>query len=309
MSARRFKKLSILHKVETAYGTDIVPAAADAIIAKNVTFTPLEGQEVERDLMLPYMGNQGVVLAGTYARLEFDVPIAGAGAAGTVPKFGSLLRVCGMAEVIAAATSVTYSIVEEAAESGSLYFIMDKTRHVLLGGRANVALNYTAKGIPTFRFTYLGLLGTISDIASMPVVSLAGWPDALVVSKANTIMTLHGQAAIAESLALDLGNTVTPRHLIGDERMLISDRKSSGTAVVEARAIAEVNWFAKALSRERGALSMVHGITAGNIVQVTAPAVEIGRPTIGQTDNIANYTLPLALCPSAGLDELSIIVR
>lgn len=309
MSARRFKKLAILHKVETTYGTDIVPAAADAIIATNVTFTPLEGQEVERDLMLPYLGNQGVILAGTYARIEFDVELAGAGAAGTVPKYGSLLRVCGMAEVVTAATSVAYSIIEEAAESGSLYFLMDKTRHVLLGGRANVALNYTAKGIPTFRFTYLGLLGTISDVGSMPVVSQTGWVKPLVVSKANTIMLLHGWTAKAESLALDLGNTVTPRFLIGDERLLISDRKSSGTAVVEARPIAEIDWFAKALSRERGALSMVHGIAAGNIVEVTAPAVEIGRPTIGQTDNIANYSLPLAPCPSEGLDEMSIIVR
>ena len=64
MSARRWKKLAILNKIETAYRTDSTPTAADALIATNVTFTPLEGDEVSRDLMLPYLGNQGVVLAG-----------------------------------------------------------------------------------------------------------------------------------------------------------------------------------------------------------------------------------------------------
>ena len=309
MTARRFKKLAILHKRETVYGTDVTPAAIDAIVAKNVTYTPLEGEEVSRDLILPYLGNQGIILTGTYARIEFDVELAGSGAAGTPPKYGSLLRVAGFAETALATTSVTYSIVEEAVESGSLYFVMDKIRHVLVGGRANVSINLAAKGIPTFRVTFMGLLGTISDIASMPAFSLTGWQPPLAVSKANTTMTLHGWASIAESISLELGNELTPRFLIGDERILISDRKSSGSAVVEARPVAEINWYTKAQTRARGALSIIHGKVAGNIVEINAPAVEIGKPTIGQTNNIANYTLPLALCSEDGMDELEIIIR
>ncbi len=96
MAFRRWNKLAILHKLETTYGQDSVPVAANALIGTNVSFTPIEGQEVSRDLMLPYLGNQGVILVGTYARLEFDIEIAGAGAAGSVPKYGSVLRVAGM---------------------------------------------------------------------------------------------------------------------------------------------------------------------------------------------------------------------
>ncbi len=309
MSARRFKKLAILHKRETVYGTDIVPAAADGIIAKNVTYTPLEGEEVSRDLILPHLGNQGIILTGTYARIEFDVELSGSGTAGTAPKYGSLLRTCGMAEVIVAATSVTYSIIEEAVESGSIYFVLDKIRHVMVGCRGNVSLSYNARGIPSMRFSYMGLLGSISDIASMPAVVQTGWITPVAVSKANTVLTLHGWAAIAESLSLDLGNTVTPRFLIGDENMIITDRRATGTAVVEARPIAEVDWFAKARLRTRAAMSIIHGTTAGNIVEVTAPAVEIGKPTIGESNNIATYSLPLSLCPVTGRDEMAIVVR
>nr|WP_320194740.1 phage tail tube protein [Agrobacterium rosae]MDX8313001.1 hypothetical protein [Agrobacterium rosae] len=309
MAVRRFRKLAMLHAIETTYGEDAEPVAADAILGTNVTITPIEGQEVSRDLMLPYMGNQGVVLAGMYARVEFDIEIAGAGSAGTVPKYGSLLRVASMSETVVAGTSVTYAIVEDAIESGSLYFIQDKVQHVLLGGQANIAPSYTPSAIPRMRVSYVGLLGQITDVVAMPAVTQAGWTTPLHVSKANTTMSLHGWNSVAESLSLDLGNVLTPRFLIGDERILISDRNSTGTAVVEARSLAEIDWFDRAIKRTRGPLSITHGKTAGNIVEITSPAVEIGRPTQGQTNGIINYSLPLSLVPVVGRDELKIVVR
>lgn len=309
MGIRRYRKLAILHKLETVYGTDAVPTAAEGMMTKNVTFTPLEGEEVSRDLLTPYMGNQGVQLAGIYARLEFDLELAGSGTAGTAPKYASILRAAGFAQALTAGTKAEYTIVEDATESSSLYFISEKVQHVLFGGQCNLAFNIAPKAIPTIRVTYMGMLGTITDIASMPAVSQVGWTTPLIASKANTTMSLHGWTAVAESLSVDLGNTVTPRFLIGDARMLITDRKSTGSAVVEARSLAEIDWFSKAKSRARGPLSLVHGITAGNIVELAAPAVEIGKPTQGQTDGIVNYSLPLSLCPVSGLDELKLIIR
>jgi hypothetical protein len=309
MAVRRWRKLAILHKIEAVYGTDIAPAAADALIGSNVTFTPMEGEEVSRDLMLPYMGHQGVILAGLYGRLEFDVEIAGAGAPGEVPAYGSMLRVCGLAETVTADTSVDYTIIEDGQESGSLYFVSEKVQHVLVGGRATVTFTFTPKGIAKFRFTYQGLLGTISDIATMPAVDQSVWVKPVIVSKANSTMSLHGVGSVAESLTVDLGNVLTPRFLIGDEVMLISDRKSTGTAVVEARDIATIDWFDIAQSRARGALALTHGQVDGNIVELAAPAVEVGRPTQGQTDGIVNYTLPMMFCPVTGTDELVLTVR
>ena len=268
MPARRWKKLAILHKLEAVYGTSSAPLAADAIIATNVSFTPLEAEEVSRDLMLPYMGNQGVVLAAEHGRIEFDVEIAGAGAAGDVPNYGSLIRAAGFAETISVATSVEYEIIEDAVESGTIFFNSDGVQHIFLGGRCNLSLTFTPKGIPKFRVTYLGLLGAVADVA-MPVVTMAGWITPLIVSKSHTTMLLHGGGSVAESLSIELGNTLTPRFLIGDEKVLISDRSTTGSAVVEARLMAETNWFDRARNRTRGALSLIHGNAAGNIVEIT----------------------------------------
>ncbi len=122
-------------------------------------------------------------------------------------------------------------------------------------------------------------------------------------------MNLHGWASVAESLSIDLGNTVTPRFLIGSESVIISDRKVTGQAVVEATSLATINWFQIALARTRGALTLAHGKTAGNIVEITAPAVEVGKISQGQTDGILNYTLPLNFVPVTGRDELTIVVK
>nr|WP_321511103.1 phage tail tube protein [uncultured Celeribacter sp.] len=308
MSARRWRKLAMLHAIEATYMTDAAPTAADAIIATNITFTPIEAEEINRDLILPHMGNQGTILAAEYGRIEFEVEIAGAGAAGDVPAYGSLLRICGLSESVTAATSVDYEIIEDGVESGSLYFNSDGVRHIFLGNQANVSMTIAPRSIPKFRITIMGMLGTITD-AALPSVTLDGWTTPLKVSKANTRMTLHGWASVAESLSIDLGNTLTPRFLIGDEKIMITDRSTTGTAVVEARHVTDIDWFGKVRDRTRGGLSLIHGTAEGNIVEITAPAVELGRPTQGQTDGIVNYSIPLSFCPVDGMDELKITVR
>ena len=308
--SRLFRKLAILAKIETTYGVAATPApaAVDAMIGSNVSFTPIEADEVGRDLYLPYLGNQGIILAGKHAKLEFEVEIAGAGAAGTAPKYGPLLRACAFAQTLTPGQDAAYTIVEDSVESATIHFVMDGVRHVMIGVRGNVSFSLAPKGIPKYRFSLTGLLGTITD-AALPAITLDGWTTPVECSSANTTMSLHGWDAIAESLSIDLGNTVTPRFLIGSESVIISDRKVTGTAVVEATTLAEIDWFARALDRTRGALTLIHGTTPGNIVEITAPALEIGKISQGQTDGILNYSLPLSFCPVTGRDELSIIVK
>lgn len=115
---------------------------------------------------------------------------------------------------------------------------MDKVKHVLIGARANLAPNLASNGIARQRATITGLLGTITDITANPTVSKAGWTKPVAVSKENTEMTIHGWAAVAESLAINFGNTVTPSFLIGDELVGITNMSATGTAVVRATPLA-----------------------------------------------------------------------
>lgn len=305
---RYWRKLALLAKTETDYGVSAAPTgAADAMQVSEVTLTPLGGEEVQRDIMVPYFGHQGVQLVGNYAEIKCSVELAGSGAAGTAPAYGPLLRACSMSETILATTSVTYAPVSSNPESVTLFANLDGVNHVILGARGTFTLSVAPKQIPKIEFTLRGLIGAIADTA-LPAFSLTKFQRPVVVSKDATTMSLHGYAAIAESISIDAANTVELRNLIGEDAVVITDRQSTGSAVIEAKALATKDWFTIAKARTRGALSVTHGTEAGNIMQIAAAAVEIGRPTYGQTQGVTNMTLPLLLCPTIGNDDFTIVV-
>ncbi|MEL6921358.1 MAG: phage tail tube protein [Pseudomonadota bacterium] len=307
--SRRTNRLALLAKIETTYGTDPTPSgSADAIQASNVEFTPMAGDDVTRDLLLAYYGHQGVLLTNDHVRMAFDVEIAGAGTAGDVPAWGVLMRACAMVEAITANTSVAYTPRSAGEEAATLYYNLDGVNHVLAGARGNVQLNFNAKQIPRFRFTMTGLKGSIADTA-LPTVDLSDFVTPVPVSAAQTTARLHGHDLIAESFSVDVGNVVTPEDLIGLNEVEFNDRMTTGTATVRARALSDINWFTIAQNRTRAALDFAHGRTAGNIVEMDAPAVEIGRPTQGNTNNRATYQLPMMMIPNTGNDELVITVK
>jgi len=306
--ARFFRNRAILCKPETVYGTDAVPTGAlNAMLMTNVVYNPSVGEEVSRDLVLPWMGHQGVMLVGSYATLSGDIEIAGAGAVGVAPAWGPMLRACAFAEVITAATDVQYTPISSVQESVSIYFHIDGVKHAMIGARGNVSLSVTPKQIPRFSFTMTGLLGTIADTANPPVTTAFKKP--VPVNKANSTFSLHGLAAACEGFTFDLGNQIEPRFLIGAESIEHVDRLMTGSAVMEAVALATKNWFAVADDGTLGILTAQHGTVAGNIVKFDAPAVQIGRPTYGETQKIVNNTLPLMMTPVVGNDEFKITVK
>ncbi|MER8765823.1 hypothetical protein [Mesorhizobium sp. M0968] len=308
MSIRRWKKLSALIKMDATYGVDAVPTgAANYIQLSDAVFTPLAGDEEARNLMQPFLGHQGVLLTGDYGQFNFSVEIAGAGALGTAPAYGPLLRSCGFAQVISAGVDVQYDLIHDSFESSGLYYNSDGVKHVLLGLRGSVSLGFIPKRIPRLQFSMKGLVGTITDEA-LPVVTKTMWIDPVVVSKANTVMSLHGWTAIAESLNIDTGSQVVPRHLIGEESIEITDRSVTGTAVVKATSLATKDWFSIARAHTKAALALTHGTVGGNTVAIDSDKVQIGRPAEGQSDNIRNYSLPLMLT-SLGSTELKITVK
>lgn len=306
---RYFRKMALRSKIETTYGTDAVPTgSANAILAHDVRFTELAGGEDKRDLILPYMGHQGVVLTGNYAMIEFGVELAGAGAPGDVPAYGALLRSVGMSEEIDPGVAVIYKPVSGAFEAVSHYFDMDGVRHVLLGSRGNWTAEWTPSLIPRLRFRMLALLGIVSDQA-LPVVDLSGFVEPVPVSKANTTFSLHGYAGATERVTIDLGQKVEPRLLINHESIQISDRESTATAVMEATTLATKNWRQIALNRTTGTMALQHGTVDGNIVELGSPKAQVGRYGEGQTQGIVNNTFPLMLIPDEGNDEVVLTVR
>lgn len=101
MSQLLTRKRAILAKIETTYGADPTPTGAiNAILMSNITVSPMETNLVQRNNIKAYLGNNPSVLAAIYAKVAFDVEVAGSGTPGTAPAYGPLLRACGMSETL-----------------------------------------------------------------------------------------------------------------------------------------------------------------------------------------------------------------
>ena len=104
------RKRSILAKAESSYGSDPTPTgSANYVQVIDLNIEPIVSDEVSRDLIRPYMGNYEVIPANTRVNVTFDVEMAGSGSAGQSPKYGAILKACGLSETVVSSTSVTYA--------------------------------------------------------------------------------------------------------------------------------------------------------------------------------------------------------
>jgi hypothetical protein len=304
-----WRKREALLKVETTYGTDASPTgSSNAILISDAT-VQVEADTVDRELVRGTLGQIGSLRVKPRARLTGAVELAGAGAAGTAPKWGPICRACGMSETINAGTDVRYKPVSSAHESVSIYWFADGIRHRILGARGTARMRLLANEVPRLEFDLTGLYEAPTDVA-LPGGTYTGWSTPRPPGKTATpTYTLHGLAAVSRGIELDLGNQVVHRHEIGAEDVLITGREPTATTRIEAVPVATKNWLAIADAHTLGSLSLVHGTAAGNIVELSAANVQVLDAVYEELDSIAYHRLELAFRESSGDDDLTLIVR
>jgi len=228
-----FRKKYILAKIESTYGTDPTPVAGDAVLTKNLQINPQQGNRVNRDLDRSTIGNDPEIATSRYTTISFDVELAGAGAAGTAPAYGSLLRACGFSETINVGTDVQYDPVSASFESITLYYYHDGELHKITGARGTVSFDLSRDNIPMMSFTFTGLHN--DPAAPTPITpDTADFTTPIPVTDANTpTYTVDSFAAKAEAFTLDIANNVVYRNVVNAESVIISDRAPAGSISFE----------------------------------------------------------------------------
>jgi len=304
------RKRLILIETESVYGTDPTPDGADAVLVRDLNITPQQSDVVSRDLIRPYLGASEQLLANTRVECTFSVELAGSGTAGTAPQYGKALQACGLSETIVAATSVTYAPVSESFDSVTIHYNVDGVRHKVTGCRGTFTLNANVGEIPTIDFTFTGIYNAPDDSA-LPTATYTNQASPLIFKQGNTdTFELLSYSGCLQSVTMDLGNTIVYRELVGcDKEVLITDRSSTGTVVIEAPTIAAKDYFAAALDDSSlGNLTFQHGTAAGNIVDFESTGVDIGDLSYSDQDGIAMLNLPFTAVPStSGNDEFSLV--
>ncbi|MEM7047077.1 MAG: phage tail tube protein [Pseudomonadota bacterium] len=306
---KNYNKKVLLAKLESTYGSDASPQAADAILLSDVTITPMDADIQERGLVTAALGSQAKSVNNPRPAIEFTVELAGAGTPGTVPGYGALLRGCGFAEVIDAGKSVSYKPVSSNFESLSLYFNMDGTAHKLLGARGNVSFSIKAGEIPTMKFAYTGMWADPSDI-SLPQADTNAFKIPTFAGNSTTEqLSIHGYTAVLASLNIDMKNNVIYRHLIGSESVEITDRGAEGSVSIEAPSLTSKDFFAAAKQGGLAPLTLTHGKTDGHIAQITAPKVQVLAPKYSDSDGVAMLDIDIVVTPDEGDDELTLTIK
>lgn len=194
--------------------------------------------------------------------------------------------------------------------SASMYFVLDGVRHILLGARGTVKPDLSAKQIPSLKWEFTGLLGAVADVA-LPTFDFSAWQVPETISTENTtdINILGYTSAVVESLSFDIGNEIVHRQLVGAESVIIKDRKVKGSFSIEATSVATKDWWTAAKAAAYGVFSVKHGQTAGNIVGITGPHVQLENPDYAESDGVAMFKGDMAFVPLQGNDEIRICVK
>lgn len=309
--AKLMRNMLLLAKTETVAGTDSVPTpAANSILARGIAPTPVNAEFADRNLIKPYFGFTGQVQVASFSTIEFEVELAGSGAAGTAPKWGPLLTACGFAETLTASTKADYSPLTSNQKTVTIYCWIDGIKHVMLGCKGTVSFALSAKGIPVMKYVFTGFTAIVTDTVNPAGSDFSGYQAPLAVNKQNTpTFTLHGVSVKATELNIDMANQIDYRNYIGSEDITFTNRSPTGSATFEYDTIATKNWFTTVANGTLAALQMIHGTVAGNIIQIDAPKVQVSTPAISDDNGLAFINVNLALQPNTGNDEILISVK
>ena len=310
MSQRYWNKKVLLAKIETTYGTDPTPTgAANAILATNVRLSPMEGQDVARELERPFFGADATLPADLHTKLSFRVELAPSGTAGTAPGWAPLIRACGCAQTVSAGTSVTFNPITDNPESATIHFHYDGVRHRLRGSRGTFKIMVEASGIPYLEFEFWGLFEVATDVAN-PNPTLTAFQDPVVANAANTpVFTIDGVALVLRSFNFDAGAKIEPRFLINSESILLTGREEKVEARVEARLMSVFNPYSRAQTAARMPIVLQHGTAAGRRTTLNVPLAQIQRPGgVEQQQNIAEWPLSFVPQQNAGNDQWTLVL-
>lgn len=311
MTDRYMNKRVLLAKIQAVHDTDPVPTAADnAVLVYDLSHRPLVADKKERKPIRPYFGTKASLMANQHMEISFAVDFAGSGAAGTAPVWGPLVRACALAEVITAATKVEYTPIVDDMEELTLYYHADGALHKLINCKGECTVRVLNNEWPQLVFRFVGQKAGRAVAANPASPVFTSWIDPLIVNDTNTgDITLGGTSYPSKGLEFSFGNQVAFKPLLGKEVIRISDRNPTGKVTLDVDATEELALLALIEASSTMTLALTHGTTAGNIVEVSAPAVQLVDPVEEDDGGDMLHGYGVEFKPSAGNDEFKLVAR
>lgn len=300
---------------ETTEGSAATIAATDFILAEDIQFKDVI-ERGERPAQRATLDTMPSVSTKRYIEVSFRTEVKASGAAGTAyAPLGVALQACGMTETIVGATSVTYA--PTSAPASANYQGPGKTATIaiyadgvckatIVGCRGNCTIMLTPAGVCYYNFTFQGVWVALTDVALPTTTFLAGNPAAT-----TSTFLIQAYAATAHSLEIDFGNTLAMRPSLsaatGYASCIITGRKPTGKAVVEATLVATHDYWGKVISNAEASTSLIVTTgSAGGITTITMPKTQYTNVTPGDADGVRTWEVDMQFNRNADDDFISI---
>ncbi len=313
-------------KVETTPGTWTAPSwATDAFPVQNLRISPFNAQTLRREIDLPYAGSRPSAPSQIHRAVGFDFELSGSGTANTPVAWANFLRAALFAAGVPAGAQVGYPLTS-AGDGAALSAIacMGPFAHEMRMLRGTLTFSFTEKQLPRASFDGLGLFRTAGEIQVPPNLTgltLPSYPAPIEVNVENTLIRLDAFTLGVREATITLNNKTQLFSTTGERSIVFGkdadgDRRNARFRVVfELPDLASKNYASSIAAGTFLAFTIVHGTTAGNIIEIGTvagtPSAQIESFTIEDVDNRTMATMEGVLVPSGGTgnNELSLVTK
>lgn len=278
-----FKKAQVSVIAEASQDTFQAPTAASVILARDVTVS-FSGGNYDPGFHRGDVLNMDETPGPLSISMNFKVPIAGSGSAGTGPEHAACLQACGLAMATSAGVSNTFrrtSVFDgtggNPAPSYSAHVLVDGSMFSLRGGFGNLVLSADVQNVGLLDFTIMGAAPATGGIyrtqalLSSPVYDATRAPayrGATFATNFGGAFTPKGHTTLSFNLNnnLQLGADANEADGFYGCRIVPGGRPS-GTFSAEFPAAATKNWIANQRDASAYAGTVDTGViggTAGN---------------------------------------------
>ncbi|MGE4241724.1 hypothetical protein [Ramlibacter sp.] len=305
--AKLMRRMLVIAVAQAGLGSPGSPtAASNSIQTRTAMPKPIAMEYLQRNLVKAVKGNFGTIATGEHGMIEFETELAKSTAAGTAPPIKPLLLGAGFAETLVADTSAAYNLHSSAHTYLTLWCYVDGVVFKIEDAWTTVSAELNPKGIPVLKWRAMGKYVAPADATFPTDYDFSAFLKPLPVQKVNTpTFTVHGVAVKASAFSWDLGNQLEWSELINESEVNSNDRQPSARVTFELTSVSTKNWAETVRLNTEAAIQMIHGVGAGNQVQMDMPKAQFtADPDLTTVNNRVFLNGQLSLNPNAGNDEL-----
>lgn len=319
----------LLARLQTSVGVAAAYDGADLIPCLELTHSPLQADRQERNLVDGRGGAKAAYLTRKRATVEAVVEAAGSGVVGTAPVYEPLIRACGWRKTVTAGVSVAYtpvtapSLLDRATLVGGFGGaqaapgVATDMIQELIDAVGTLRFSATENQLPRFTASmtavYAEPVARSTVVANGPLdvgaLVAAGYEETTEVNYLQTAFTFAGQTLRLREFSFTDQSPVIFIDRPNDIGTRRGVRRITGRLVVTAPSLTAYNYIRQSVLGATQALSFRHRTTAGQIVEITAPAVQAFFAEHGDDQDEVTATLDLGFLPVTGDDEITITCR